>query len=184
MRVHQLLAAFEQRGQAQQHRGGIAAGVADHTSLGDGFAVQFHQAILGFGQDVRAGMGNLVPAFKGGDVLQTEVRSQVDDAGARGDQFLGLGHGHPMGRCEEHHVAVRQRGLFRRGKGELHAAAQVRIHVGDRQSVFLAGRDGGQFHIGMLRQQAQQFNAGVAGAADDADLDAGVRCLGHDVCSS
>ncbi|KAG0921347.1 hypothetical protein G6F31_020361 [Rhizopus arrhizus] len=52
--IDQRLAAFQQRRQAQQHGGGIAAGVADDARAGDGFAVQFHQAVLGFGQDVRA----------------------------------------------------------------------------------------------------------------------------------
>ncbi|PJI37012.1 hypothetical protein CTI14_69505, partial [Methylobacterium radiotolerans] len=33
-------------------------------------------------------VGNLVPAFDVGDVLQAEIGGQVDDAGAGGDELL------------------------------------------------------------------------------------------------
>jgi len=50
-------------------------------------------------------------------------------------------------------------------------AGQARVHVGHGQTSLLAGGDGLDLDLRVLRQQAQQLDPGVAGATDDADLD-------------
>ena len=125
-----------------------------------------------------------VPERRASPALEAALAGSLEPARVSSEARVRLRHGHAVGRGEEDDVAVSQRSLFRGRECKLHTAAQVRVHVGDGQAVFLAGRDGSQFHVGMLRQQTQQFDAGIAGAADDANLDAGVRCLGHDECSS
>ena len=50
-------------------------------------------------------------------------------------------------------------------------AAQVRVHVSYRHARLGARSDDRHFGLWMLRQQTQQFDAGVTRAADDTDLD-------------
>ncbi len=49
--------------------------------------------------------------------------------------------------------------------------AQVREHVGDLHSILRAGGDHHHFGLRMLSEQAQQFDARIACAAYDTDLD-------------
>jgi hypothetical protein len=114
---------------------------------------------------------HLVPLLEGGAVLQAEVGGQVDDLDAGGQQGRGLGHGDAVRGGEEHHVALAQVGLVRAREGQVDVAAQRREHVRHRQAVFLARGDGGQLHLGMGRQQAQQLHARVTGSTNDANFD-------------
>ncbi len=77
-----------------------------------------------------------------------------------------------MRRSEEHDIAGAQRGCI--GHAECEAIvvpAQVREHVGDLYSILRAGGDHHHFGLRMLSEQAQQFDARIACAAYDTDLD-------------
>jgi len=134
-------------------------------------SVQFSQAVGGFIQQAWACVLDLVPFFKDRLVLDTEIRRQVDHLDAGRQQRRRLGHGHAVRGGEEHHVALAQVGLVGRREGDVHAAAQRREHIGNRQAIFLARRDSRQLHIRVDCQQSQQFHSGISGAADDANFD-------------
>ncbi len=168
-RVDQLV--LEQRRVAQLHRGRVAAGVADEAGLLDGLAVDLGQAIHRLGQQIGAAVRHAVPLLKFSQVLQAEISGQVDHLDARGQQLARLRHGHAMRRGEEHDVAGFQIGFVRRHERQVNMATQAGVHVGDRHASFLAAGDGLDLDLGVLRQQAQQFDARVARATNDADLD-------------
>ena len=74
-------------------------------------------------------------------------------------------------RRKENHVAggeVARRGIF---KAKIDAPAQVRIDTRDRRPGFASRRNGDNFNVRMLRQQAQQLDTGISGATNDTDLD-------------
>jgi hypothetical protein len=54
---------------------------------------------------------------------------------------------------------------------QIQASAQARKHARDVGAGVAPRSDGNDLHLRVLRQQAQQFDTGVAGAADDSDLD-------------
>ena len=116
-------------------------------------------------------MRDLVPFLERGLVLQAEVGREVDHFHAGRDQLGGLGHGDAVRGREEHDVALLQVGLVRARERDVDVAAQRGKHVGDGQAVFLARSDGGQLRLGVGSEQAQQFHARVAGAANDANFD-------------
>jgi hypothetical protein len=51
-------------------------------------------------------VGHAVPFFPQRDVLDAEIRRQVDDANTRLQQHLRLLHRDAVGRGEEHHIAT------------------------------------------------------------------------------
>ena len=103
-----------------------------------------------------------------------EVGGEVDDLHARRDELARLRHRHAVRRGEEHDVAAREVGLAGVGERErVVRAAQAREHVGDARAGILARRDRAHVGLRMRGEQPQQLDAGVAGAADDADLDHG-----------
>ena len=81
-----------------------------------------------------------------------------------------LRHRDAVRRREEHDVAVGEIGLRGIGEREVVAAAQAGEHVGDRGARLAARGDRAHVRLRMRAEQAQQLDAGVAGAADDADL--------------
>ncbi|MNV85806.1 hypothetical protein D3C71_1797880 [compost metagenome] len=113
-----------------------------------------------------------VPFAPLGGVLQAEVGRQVDDLGPGRQQLAGQGVRDTVRGGEEHHIASGQRLAVRHTERQpVVMAAQVRIHVGNRHARFGARSDDRHFGLWMLRQQTQQFDAGVTRAADDTDLD-------------
>lgn len=116
-------------------------------------------------------MRHLVPALELGGVFQTKVCRQVNDARTSRQQLGRLRHGHAMRRRKEHHIATSEWGLRGFTEGKRNASAQRRKHVGHRHAVFLARGDGVQFNLRMLRKQSQQLHTGIAGAANDPNLD-------------
>ncbi|MNG09117.1 hypothetical protein D3C84_925190 [compost metagenome] len=117
-------------------------------------------------------MGLAVPLGPLLGVLQTEVGREVDHPGAGVQQLAGQGMGDSMGRGEEDRVAGAQGFHVWHAEGEVVVmAAQVRIHVSDLHPGFGSRGDHRDLHLRMLSQQTQQFDTGIARAADDSDLD-------------
>ncbi len=116
-------------------------------------------------------MRDPVPLLEHCRVLQAEVRREIDDLHAGAGEFARLSHGDAVRRGEEHDVAGMQIGCSGVAEGKPIPAAQARKHVGDLGAGLLARGDGAHVGFRMLRQEAKQLDAGVACAADDADLD-------------
>ena len=178
----------QQRLVAQLYRGRVAAGQPDDARAADRLAVDLGQAVDRLFEQPGAGVRHLVPAFELGRVSQAEVGREVDQPHTGFKQRGRRIHRDPVRGGEEHHVAVGQPG--RRGIRERDAdpTAQAGEHLGHRHAGFLARGDRLQVGIRMRGQQAQQLDAGVAGAADDADAQtpgrihlgaARCRVLGH-----
>ena len=92
------------RGQSKDGAGGIAAGVGYQIGLGYLIPVKLRQAVGGFLQVLRAGVGCLVPGLILGHALQAEVGGYVHDFDAvlqeRNARFrAGL-----MGQCRKDQV--------------------------------------------------------------------------------
>jgi hypothetical protein len=100
-----------------------------------------------------------------------KVGSQIDHAHSRVEQGRCLLHRHPVRGGEEDQIAALQVGRGWILEFQPQSAAQARKHL--RDGVPASPRDvmaGTILHFRVLRQQAQQFDTGVAGAADDSDL--------------
>ena len=162
---------LKQRQKAELHRGRIAAGIGDDARLADGLAVDLGQAVDRLRYQLGAGVLHLVPFFPFGHVLYAKVGGNIDQAHAGVYQPPRIVHGDGVGRGEEHHVALLQRRRRGVGKGEVDMTAQAGKQLAHRHPRFLARGNGAQFSLRMLRQYAQQLNAGVSGASDHADLD-------------
>ena len=162
---------LHQRQEPELDCGGIAPWVCDNARLAHGVPVHLAQAVRRLSHEFRAGVSGLVPFFPLSHVAYAKVGRQVDDAHAAIHQRARLAHRHRVRRGEEHHVAALQARARRIGKRKRYAAAQAGEHRVDRGPRFLARGNGGQLHLRVLRQQAQQFHPGVAGAADNARLD-------------
>ena len=80
--------------------------------------------------------------------------------------------GHAVRGGEEHHITGAQGGDIRHAEREFGVvAAQIGVHLVDAQAGLGTGSDHGHLCLRVLRQQTQQFDTGVARAADDTDLD-------------
>jgi len=169
--------SLEQRQEAELHGGGIAAGVADDARVLDGLAIHFRQAVNGLLENLRAAVRHAVPLFESREILETEIRTKVDDLHAARKQGRRLLHGHTMRGGKEHDVAGTQHLVRGLAEGEIDAAAQVGEHLRHRHAGLGARGDGGELHLRVLRQQAQQLDTGISGAANDSDLD---TRLAHD----
>ena len=163
---------FKQRQETQLRRGRIATRHGDQASFLDLLAIDFRQAINRLVQQLRRAVRLAVPLGPLFRVLQTEVRRQVDDLGARRQQLTRQRVGHTVRRGEEHHVASAEGFDVRHAEGQaVVVAAQVRVHIGHGQAGLGSGSDDHHFCLRMLCQQTQQFDTGVTRAADDTDLD-------------
>ena len=163
---------FKQRQKTQLCCGWIATRHRDQACFLDLLTIDFRQAIDSFIQQLRSTVRLTVPLCPFFSVLKTEVRRQVDDLGACGQQFTCQCVSHTVRRREKHHIASAQR--FDIGHAERQAvvvSAQVRVHVSHGQTGLGSGSDHDHFCLRMLRQQTQQFDTGVTRAADDTDLD-------------
>jgi hypothetical protein len=165
-----------QRQEAQLHCCWIAARIGDDARTPDLCTVDLGQSIYRFPHQVRGRVLDAVPFFPRRDVLDAEIRGNVDHFDAGIDQRLRLMHGDGIRRCEEHHVALLECGLRRCAEIDVDAPAQARKHCGDGSACLLARSDGRNLTIRMLREQAQQLDARVAGAAHHSDPE---HCVRH-----
>jgi len=104
-------------------------------------------------------------------IAQPEVGGEIDDARTGGEKLARLRHRDAVRSREEHDAAalkIRLRGL---GEREIVVAAQAREHLRDAGAGIVARRDRDDLGVRVLREQPQQLDAGITGAADDADFD-------------
>ena len=120
-------------------------------------------------------MRQLVPLLEDRQILETKVCGEINNFHARSNEFGRIGHRHAMRRRVEHHVRLGQIGGRRIAENEITAPAQTGEHGIKARTRFFARGDHRQLRVGMQREYAQQFYAGVACAADDAYFDLLVR---------
>ncbi len=128
--------------------------------------MQLGQAVDRLREEVGRRVVEVIPARIVGRVAQAEVRSQVDDRASLGDEVR-----HERRRC-----AVGQReedGIRRGGRGvDVQAGpAEVRMDLSDRLLLAAAPDESDDADVGMPREQPDRFRAGIAGGADDGDID-------------
>ena len=159
---------LHQRKERQIGRRGVAPHPADVTRRPHFRAVQFRQPVDELLHPLRRFVFVPVPFFIQRQILQPEIRREVDDFSGEGgimvDCFLRLA----VREGEEQHVA----GLERLARDELHRRPLAQLRMG-RVDVFAdvplrRGLD--HLHLRMPEQHPQQFAAGVAGGADDGNL--------------
>ena len=97
---------LEQRQEAQLHRGRIAAWIADDASALDRGAIDFRQPVYRFSEEIRASMRHSVPLREYRRILEAEIRGEVDDPHAGGDELARLRHRDAVGGREEDDVAL------------------------------------------------------------------------------
>src|SRR5690606_3115286 len=115
-----------------------------------------------------------IPARPQFGIADTEIGRQVDDAHAAPDQVRYRLHRDIVRGGEEHDIALRELVVVGHAELQIDMTAQVWIHVRHGDAGFGARGDRLQPDLRVLGQNPQQFDAGVAGAADDAYLDHGV----------
>ena len=164
---------LEQRQEAQLHRGRIAARVADDARALDRGAVHLGQAVHRFREEIGARVRHPVPLREHRRILEPEVGREIDDPHAGAHELARLRHRDAVRRREEHDIALVELRFGGLDERERVLAAQAREHVGDLRPGVLARRDRADVDLRVLREQPQQLDAGVAGSADDADLDHG-----------
>jgi hypothetical protein len=165
-------ARFEERDEAQLDRRRIAPRVADDARLADLVAMELRQPVHRFLEQVGARVLQLVPLLEQRDVADPEVGREVDHLHVGVHQLARLRHRHAVRCREEDDIAgfeIRRVGC---GERELVVlAAQAREHVDHPRTRFAARRDRAYVGLGMRCQDSEELDPGVAGAADDADLD-------------
>ena len=111
-----------------------------------------------------------VPFFPGRDVLDPEIRGQVNKPDAGGKQIRCLGHRGGIWRCKKHEITVPVgiQGGFT--EFQIDQATEIRKQFGNRSTGLAAG--GYDFHAGlrMPRQQAHQFDTGIPGTTNYSNL--------------
>ena len=124
-------------------------------------------------------MRHAVPLFPDGGILQPEIGGQVDDLGIRLEQLRRHLHGGAVRRGEKNQVTRLECLRVRFTEGDVEMPTQVAVQVRDLPARLGARRDLADRHMRMGGQQAQQFNTGITGATNDANLDhRDLRCLG------
>ncbi len=105
-------------------------------------------------------------------ILQAKIRGQVDNTSACLQQLSCQRMCDTMGGGEENHITGAECCGIRDTESQLViVTSEVRIHIRHLDPVFGAGGDHGYFRLGVLGQQTQQLDSGVACAANDSDLD-------------
>ena len=162
---------FDERQEAELDGGRVAARVAYDAGGLDRCAVHLGQTVDRLRGELGRGVVELVPLLPLGEIAQAEIRGEIDDLHPSADQPPGIGHRDAVRRSEENDVAPLEIRFPRFDEGEIHAASQRGKHVGDASARLRARGDRRDFDLRMLRQKPQQLDTGVAGAADDSDLD-------------
>ena len=112
-----------------------------------------------------------IPLLPGRQVPDAKIGSQIDDPNTRPEQLLGLGHRGGVGSGEKHQVTIPVSIQRRLDEAQIDDAAQVRKQVRVRPSRLGSRGDGFEPRTRVARQQAHQFDTGIAGAANYSYLD-------------
>ena len=160
-----------QGGERQEGRRRVAARRADERDrrvdegreLG---SMELRKAVDGDVEQLGRGVLEAVPARIVGGVAQPEVRPEVDDRGAGGEQVRDEPGRRAVGEGQERRVDVGQVGPHGQvGRGE------VGVVVADRLVLAVAPGEPDDLHVRMPAQQPDQLAAAIAGRADDPDPD-------------
>ncbi len=151
-----------QRRDRELDRGGVAAGIADVLLAAPLVAGELGQAVV----------PGAVEAIVGGQIEDQRLGLRlVDRLDIRRRLAVRQGEHHHVGALRGHRAGIQA------GVAQL---AGVAVHVvGHALAIELARGNEGQLQRRMGRDEADQFGAGVAAGADDAE---GFACNGHD-CS-
>ncbi|EXI72163.1 MAG: hypothetical protein AW07_03308 [Candidatus Accumulibacter sp. SK-11] len=163
--------AFDKRHEAELDGGRIAARVGYQARIADRRPVHFRQSVNRLADPLRARVLHPVPAAPVGDVADAIIGREIDDAHASVEQRRRLLHRHSVRGGEEDEVAAVEVGAGWILETKAYSPAQVGEHLRDLGAGIAARRDAGNLDFRVPRQQAQQFDAGITGATDDADSD-------------
>ncbi|KAF1056633.1 MAG: hypothetical protein GAK44_00144 [Pseudomonas delhiensis] len=163
---------LQQRNQPQLSGRRVATGHSDQACRTNLLAIDLRQSVHRLGQQFRRAMRLAVPLGPLFSILQTEVGRQVDDPSPGGQQLARQSVSHTVRRREEHHVTSAQLLNIRNTEDQaVVVTSQVRVHVGHLHTLLGAGSDHFHTRLGVLREQAQQFDTRVPRATYDTDLD-------------
>ncbi len=155
---------LQQRTEGEIRGGRVAARVRDQPRAGNPLAAELGQAVDGFGQQFRLGVGLLVP---GGVVLgsaQAEGAAQVHYAGAGRQHQRREFHGDFGRRGQEDHIQLL---LAYRVGGTGDAHRQLRAANDRRPAVVFPVIHQDGFDMCVFAQYADQFRTAVAPITDD-----------------
>ena len=116
-------------------------------------------------------MRHPVPFLPLGQILEAKIGRQVDDPHAGFQQPRRLFHRYAVRRGEKHHVAALRSAVAGSENRSIDVAPQAGKHPQPAMPASLREVIADNLRAGMLRQDPQQLDSGVPGAADDADLD-------------
>ena len=139
-------------------RGWVAARVGDQVGRGHLVAVQLRQAVDGLLQVLGARVLDLVPGLVLVEVLQPEVRADVDRLDAALERLLEPRRACRVGQRREHHVDALGH-LIRDGNVDLR---EVWEHLGKLLAGGAPSRDSGNLDFGMSVQDARELDSGVS----------------------
>ena len=164
-------ASFQQRDESQLHRSRITAWIGDQPGGFDLRAIDLRQTVYRLGNQIGTGVAHAIPFLPSRNVLQTKICREIDHFDARLQQGSRLLHGNAIRGGEEHQIAFFQARLFGMGERQIHIAAQTGKHLADQRTGIGTRSDHLQRNLRMCRQQAQQFDSGVARSPDYANFD-------------
>src|SRR5574337_762369 len=168
-RIH--CAGFYQRQETELDGRRIAAGVRHQAGCANLHPIDLRQAVHRLLHQIWRGMVHAIPFLPFGNVGNAEIGRKIDNTNTFSKEIPGLLHRDSVGGSEEYDIAFPQARVLRRLEGDIHSPAQARKHIRDLLARLATGRDGLQLHLGVLSQQPEELNAGIAGATNNANLD-------------
>src|SRR5215210_8899234 len=126
-------------------------------------------------------MFHLVPLLPHGNVLDAKISCDIDQPHTGVIQSTRLIHRDPVRSCEKDEITTGQRVARKLRKPECDTSAQIWEHVGHRHADLFARGNDSELASRVQREQPQELDPGVTGAAYDANLDC---VLGHTVSIS
>src|SRR5574337_271558 len=164
-------AGFHQRQETELDGRRIAAGVRHQAGSANPLPIDLRQAVHRLLHQIWRDMVHAIPFLPFGNVGNAEIGRKIDNTNTFSKKIPGLLHRDSVGGSEEYDIAFPQPRVLRRLEGDIHSPAQARKHIRDLLARLATGRDGLQLHLGVLSQQPEELNAGIAGATNNANLD-------------
>ena len=160
--------------QAQNHRGGVTAGVGDKLGPRDFSGVQFGQAVHCLVQQISAHVLAFVPCSIGFWIAQTKIRREVNNLHSGAQQHFSHIHGCACGHGKKDHIALAG-GFLRVKYADDHIRAgqvvQKRIEIPQPFAGFCPRTGHGKPHGRMAHEKPRQLHARVAGNAHQTHID-------------
>ena len=175
------VAGLEHGLEAEGGGGGIAAGVGDELLALGQLAVHLGHTVDGVMGHLRIGVLVAVPLLPDLHIAEADVRADVDDAGAFGENDLRPLGDRAGGDLDHHDVALAG-GLAHVLLGQIQdgliiEAAQGRMMGGDGVAHAVGIENVDELAVGMVDHHAQHFAADIAGRTDAGIMDHGDSLL-------